>query len=63
MVFCVLPFFMGDAINKYVLGRIKLEQENDWDDICMTASHKAFIAKLYVLYRTISTEEPQKWAL
>ena len=54
MVFCVLPFFMGDAVNQYVLGRIKLEQENDWDDICMTSPHKALITRLYVLYRTIS---------
>ena len=54
IVLCVLPFFMGDAVNKYVLGRIKLEQENGWDDIRMVASRKAHIAKFYNLYRTVS---------
>ena len=54
IVLCVLPFFMGDAVNKYVLGRIKLEQENGWDDIRMTSSQKAFITKYYNLYRTVS---------
>ena len=54
MVFSVLPFFMGDAVNNYVLGRIKLESDNNWDDICMTSTHKSFIAKLYKLYRAVS---------
>ncbi len=54
MVFCVLPFFMGDAVNKYVLGRVKLEYDNGWDDICMTTNHKAHISKLFKLYRTVS---------
>ena len=54
MVFCVLPFFMGDAVNNYVLGRIKLESDNNWNDICMTSTHKTFIAKLYKLYRAVS---------
>ncbi len=44
MVFCISPFFMGDAVNKYVLGRIKLEHDNNWDDIRMTSSYKAHIA-------------------
>ena len=54
MVYCVLPFFMGDAVNNYVLGRIKLESDNNWNDICMTSTHKTFIAKLYKLYRAVS---------
>ena len=54
MVLSVMPFFMGDAVNNYVLGRIKLEKDNNWNDICMTSNHKAFIAKLYVLYRAFS---------
>lgn len=54
MVLCALPFFMGDAVNYYVLGRIKLEQQNNWDDIKITDSVKAFIAKYYNLYRAVS---------
>ena len=54
IVLCVLPFFMGDAVNNYVLGRIKLEQQNGWDDIKITDSIKSFIAKYYNLYRAIS---------
>lgn len=54
MVLCVLPFFMGDAVNNYVLGRIKLEQNNGWDDIKITDSIKAFIAKFYNFYRAVS---------
>ena len=45
---------MGDAINCYVLGRIRLEHQNGWDDICMTNEYKAHIAKFYKLYRAIS---------
>ena len=54
MVFCVMPFFMGDAVNKYVLGRVKLEYDNGWDDICMVTNHKAIISKLFKLYRIVS---------
>lgn len=54
MVFCVMPFFMGDAVNKYVLGRVKLEYDNGWDDICMATNHKAIISKLFKLYRIVS---------
>ena len=54
MVLSVLPFFMGDAINYYVLGRIKLEHENNWDDIRMTDEFKSHIGKYYKLYRAVS---------
>ena len=54
IIFCLLPVFMGDAISCYVLGRIRLEHQNSWDDICMTSDYKAHISKFYNIYRAIS---------
>ena len=54
IVVCVAPFFMGDAVNRYVLGRIKLEHENGWNDIRMTSEYKEHISRFYYLYRIIS---------
>lgn len=50
----VMPFFMGDAVNAYVLGRIKLEHKNDWNDIKIVFQEKERIANFYSLYRGIS---------
>ena len=54
IVVCLAPFFMGDAVNRYVLGRIKLEHENGWNDIRMTSEYKEHISFFYYVYRTIS---------
>ena len=51
---CVVPFFMGDAVNYYVLGRIRLEEQNGWDDIRLTEDYKKRISKFYYIYRAIS---------
>ena len=53
-VFCFMPFFMGDAVNNYVLGRIRLEEQNDWDDIRLTSQYKTRISKFYAFYRAFS---------
>ena len=51
---CIAPFFMGDAVNSYVLGRIRLEAKNDWDDIRMTPQSKERISEYFNFYRGIS---------
>lgn len=51
---CIIPFFMGDAVNCYVLGRIRLEAKNDWDDIRMTPQSKERIAEYFSFYRAVS---------
>lgn len=53
-VVCLMPFFMGDAVNNYVLGRIRLEQQNDWDDIQITTECKSRLTKFYFFFRGIS---------
>ncbi len=45
---------MGDAVNNYVLGRIRLEEQNDWDDIRITSQYKTRISKYYTIYRAFS---------
>lgn len=54
LVICVAPFFMGDAVNNYVLGRIKLEADNNWDDILIVDSAKKRISKFFNYYRALS---------
>ena len=51
---CILPFFMGDAVSSYVLGRINLEIKNDWDDIKIAYPVKQRISKLFPIYRGIA---------
>ncbi len=51
---CVVPYFMGDAVNYYVLGRIRLEERNGWDDIRLTEDYKKRISKFYYIYRAVS---------
>ena len=53
-VLCLIPMFMGDAVNNYVLGRIRLEAVHNWDDIRMETKVKDGIAKYYKVYRGIS---------
>ncbi len=53
-VLCVAPFFMGDAVDYYVLGRIRLEEQNGWDDIRMTSEYKKRISKYFYFYRALS---------
>lgn len=54
MLFTVIafaPVFMGDAINNYTLGRIKIEQQQGWDDVQISVSGREKVARYYKLYR------------
>ncbi len=51
---CLSPAFMGDAVNAYVLGRIRLEGEKGWDDVQITAAGRASLVGWFRLWRTLS---------
>lgn len=53
-VFVYIPVFMGDAINNYTLGRIRLEFQKGWDDVQISVHGREKVARLYVVYRIIS---------
>ncbi len=53
-VFVYIPVFMGDAINNYTLGRIKLEFQKGWDDVQISVHGREKVARFYVVYRMIS---------
>lgn len=48
------PVFMGDALNCYTLGRIKLDAEKKYNELVITAEGKERAAKSYRLYRAVS---------
>jgi len=54
MAFCLGPVLMGDAINSYVLGRIKVESKKGWQDILVTDEGKKAISRFYLLWRGLS---------
>ncbi len=54
LIFSFAPIFMADALSIYVLGRIKLEYENDWDDVLITEKARETTNKLYKVYRALS---------
>lgn len=51
---CLAPLFMGDAINAYVLGRIRLEGERGWDDVQITPEGRQALVGWFRLWRTLS---------
>ncbi|MDD3147272.1 MAG: hypothetical protein PHD82_08220 [Candidatus Riflebacteria bacterium] len=53
-VLAFAPIFMGDAINNYTLGRIRLEHFKGWDDVQISVWGREKVARLYPLYRLIS---------
>lgn len=48
------PVFMGDAINHYCLGRIRLEHYKGWDDIQVTSEGRIRVAHYYYIFRMVS---------
>lgn len=54
LVLSFAPIFMADAISNYVLGRIRLEYEKDWDDVLITEKARETTAKFYKVYRALS---------
>ena len=55
LVLSFAPVFMADAISNYVLGRIRLEHEKDWDDVQITDKARETTARLYKIYRSFSS--------
>lgn len=53
-VMAFAPIFMGDAINNYTLGRIRIEQQNGWDDVQISVSGREKVARYYKQYRLLS---------
>ncbi len=51
---CLTPLFMGDAINAYVLGRLRLEGERGWDDVQITPEGRQNLVGWFRLWRTLS---------
>lgn len=48
------PVFMGDAINHYTMGRIRIEQLNGWDDVQITPDGRKSVTKFYRFFRILS---------
>jgi len=48
------PVFMGDAINHYTLGRIRIEQLNGWDDVQITPAGRESVTRFYRFFRILS---------
>lgn len=48
------PVFMGDAINHYTMGRIRIEQLNGWDDVQITSVGRASVTRFYRFFRILS---------
>ncbi|HOI91230.1 MAG TPA: hypothetical protein PLK28_12045 [Candidatus Rifleibacterium sp.] len=53
-VLAFAPIFMGDAINNYTLGRIRLEFSKGWDDVQISVRGREKVARFYQFYRLIS---------
>lgn len=54
LVLSFAPIFMADAVNNYTLGRIKLEQEKNWDDVQVTPHGRKKVGLFYKFYRMLS---------
>lgn len=54
LAFCFIPVFMGDAINAYVLGRIRLESSMGWEDVQITGEGKRQVVRWYFFFRALS---------
>ena len=52
--FCLAPTFMGDAVNSYVLGRIRLEKMKGWDDVQILPEGRESLLRLHRFWRTLS---------
>ncbi|HEY9070778.1 MAG TPA: hypothetical protein VIV61_11035, partial [Candidatus Ozemobacteraceae bacterium] len=48
------PIFMGDAINAYVLGRIRLDALHGWDDVQITDEGRRALGRMHFFWRTLS---------
>jgi len=48
------PVFMGDAINHYTMGRIRIEQLHGWDDVQITPEGRKSVTSFYRFFRVIS---------
>jgi hypothetical protein len=53
-VLAFTPIFMGDAVDHYCLGRVRLEHLKGWDDIQITAKGRAQVAYNYHIFRVAS---------
>ncbi len=52
--FLMAPAFMGDAINSYVLGKIRLDTLKNWDDIQVTPEGRKALDRLHLFWRGLS---------
>ena len=53
-VLAFIPVFMADAIDNYVLGRIRLEHEKGWDDVQISVHGRQKVARYYQFFRILS---------
>jgi len=53
-VLAFIPVFMADAIDNYVLGRIRLEHEKGWDDVQISVHGRQKVARYYQFFRFLS---------
>lgn len=58
-----VPLFMADAINAYFINRIKLDYQNNWNDIYITDYGKNFIIKWSKILRFVSFLSVTSFAL
>lgn len=54
VAFSLIPVFMGDALNAYFLGRIRLERDKGWLDVQMTPEGKDLMVRFYYFWRGLS---------
>ncbi|MFZ2961046.1 MAG: hypothetical protein WA705_29555 [Candidatus Ozemobacteraceae bacterium] len=50
----LIPTLMGDALNAYVLGRIKLERDRGWEDIMIVSSARDALLRFMPIWRLLS---------
>ncbi len=56
LVISFVPLFMGDAINHYTLGRIRLEHLHNWNDVQITPDGRRKVADYYKVLRFFSIQ-------
>ena len=54
LVLSFVPTLMGDAINNYGLGRIKLEAQKGWEDVQISNAGKEIVTRYFAFWRAIS---------
>jgi hypothetical protein len=52
--FCLAPLFLADAVDHYVLNRVRVDVAKGWEDIQMTGAGKNSLCTYYGVWRSLS---------